>query len=88
MLFTSILTFSSWVWDTGQALYPPQGAQGFMGICPTSPHVLCGLGKGIRPCPLRHSMGGALGVWGQRPSAKGCTVPVRPEQDLGSHCRQ
>ena len=22
-----------------------------MGVCPTSPHVLCGLGKGIRPCP-------------------------------------
>ncbi|KAI3363831.1 hypothetical protein L3Q82_001434 [Scortum barcoo] len=22
-----------------------------MGVCPTSPHVLCGSGEGIRPCP-------------------------------------
>ena len=33
-----------------------------MGVCPTSPHVFCGLGEGIRPCPSRHSVGGAPGV--------------------------
>lgn len=26
---------------------------------------------------------GALGVWSPEPSAKGCPVPVRPEQELG-----
>ncbi|TWW81814.1 hypothetical protein D4764_01G0016290 [Takifugu flavidus] len=29
-----------------------------MGVCPTSPHVFCGLGEGIRPC----SSGGPVGV--------------------------
>ena len=66
-----------------EALYPPQGARGFMGVSPTSPHVICGLG----PRPLWHSVGSASGVWGRRPYAKGCTVPVRPEQELGSHCQ-
>ena len=46
------MQFSSWPWNTGPALYPPQGARGFMGVCPTSPHVFCGLGEGIRPCPF------------------------------------
>ena len=59
-----------------------------MGVCPTSPHVFCGLGEGIRPCPSWHSVGGAPGVRGQRPSVKGCTVPVRPEQEPGLDCRQ
>ncbi|KAK3510880.1 hypothetical protein QTP70_022839, partial [Hemibagrus guttatus] len=27
------------------------------GVCPTSPHVFCGLGEGFRPCPLWHSVG-------------------------------
>ncbi|KAI3352015.1 hypothetical protein L3Q82_020840 [Scortum barcoo] len=45
------MRFSSWSWNSGPALYPPQGARGFMGVCPTSPHVLCGSGEGIRPCP-------------------------------------
>ena len=57
----------SWPWNTGPALYPPRGARGFMGVCPTSPHVFCELGEGIRPCPLR-----SPGVRGRRPSAKGC----------------
>ena len=30
-----------------------------MGVCPTSPHVFCGLGKGIQLCPSWHSVGGA-----------------------------
>ncbi|KAI3377008.1 hypothetical protein L3Q82_000235 [Scortum barcoo] len=59
-----------------------------MGVCPTSPHVLCGSGEGIRPCPSWYSVGGAPRVWGPGPFAKGCSVSVRPEQELGSHCRQ
>ena len=42
------IRLSSWPWNTGPALYPPQGAQGFMGVCLTSPHVFCGLGEGIQ----------------------------------------
>ncbi|KAI3363121.1 hypothetical protein L3Q82_011774 [Scortum barcoo] len=54
------MRFSSWSWNSGPALYPPQGAGGFMGVCPTSPHVLCGSGEGIRPCPSWYSVGSAL----------------------------
>ncbi|KAI3354848.1 hypothetical protein L3Q82_004546 [Scortum barcoo] len=35
-----------------------------MGVCPTSPHVLCGSGEGIRPCPSWYSVGSAPRVWG------------------------
>ncbi|KAI3368000.1 hypothetical protein L3Q82_026820 [Scortum barcoo] len=59
---------------------------GFMGVCPTSPHVLCGSGEGIRPCPSWYSVGSAPRVWGPGAFAKGCSVSVRPEQELGSHC--
>ena len=45
------MRFSSGLRNTGPAPYPPQGARGFMGVCPTSPHVFCGLGESIRPCP-------------------------------------
>ncbi|KAI3362709.1 hypothetical protein L3Q82_001776 [Scortum barcoo] len=61
------MRFSSWSWNSGPALYPPQGAGGFMGVCPTSPHVLCGSGEGIRPCPSWYSVGSALRVWGPGP---------------------
>ncbi|KAI3365660.1 hypothetical protein L3Q82_010734 [Scortum barcoo] len=82
------MRFSSWSWNSGPALYPPQGARGFMGVCPTSPsHVLCGSGEGIRPCPSWYSVGSAPRVWGPGAFAKGCSVSVRPEQELGSHCR-
>ncbi|KAI3353207.1 hypothetical protein L3Q82_019757 [Scortum barcoo] len=55
-----------------------------MGVCPTSPHVLCGSGEGIRPCPSWYSVGSAPRVWGPGAFAKGCSVSVRPEQELGS----
>ncbi|KAI3355414.1 hypothetical protein L3Q82_018258 [Scortum barcoo] len=54
-----------------------------MGVCPTSPHVLCGSGEGIRPCPSWYSVGSAPRVWGPGAFAKGCSVSVRPEQELG-----
>ncbi|KAI3368351.1 hypothetical protein L3Q82_008056 [Scortum barcoo] len=60
------MRFSSWSWNSGPALYPPQGAGGFMGVCPTSPHVLCGSGEGIRPCPSWYSVGSAPCEYGVR----------------------
>ncbi|TWW81681.1 hypothetical protein D4764_01G0014960 [Takifugu flavidus] len=42
--------FLSLAWNSGPALHPQQGLRGCMGVCPTSPHVFCGLGEGIRPC--------------------------------------
>ncbi|KAI3376129.1 hypothetical protein L3Q82_016659 [Scortum barcoo] len=39
---------------------------GFMGVCPTSPHVLCGSGEGIRPCPSWYSVGSAPHEYGVR----------------------
>ncbi|KAI3364000.1 hypothetical protein L3Q82_001596 [Scortum barcoo] len=59
-----------------------------MGVCPTSPHVLCGSGEGIRPCPSWYSVGSAPVSMGSGAFAKGCSVSVRPEQELGSHCRR
>ncbi|KAI3364208.1 hypothetical protein L3Q82_010807 [Scortum barcoo] len=37
-----------------------------MGVCPTSPHVLCGSGEGIRPCPSWYSVGSAPLEYGVR----------------------
>ena len=64
------MRFSSGLRNTGPALYPPQGARGFMGVCRTSSHVVCGLGESIQPCPSWHTVGGAPGVQGWRPSTK------------------
>ncbi|KAI3376697.1 hypothetical protein L3Q82_017126 [Scortum barcoo] len=67
---------------------------GSLPTSPTSPHVLCGSGEGIRPCPSWYSVScilwGVLHEYGVRgPLLKaGCSVSVRPEQELGSHCRQ
>uniref|UniRef100_A0A6Q2WUK7 Mitochondrial intermediate peptidase n=1 Tax=Esox lucius TaxID=8010 RepID=A0A6Q2WUK7_ESOLU len=44
--------------------------------------------QGIRLCPSLHPVEGALGVWGPGSFVKGCQVPVRPKQELGSHCQQ
>ncbi|KAM4556221.1 craniofacial development protein 2-like [Fundulus diaphanus] len=68
--------FSSWPWNTGPALYPQQDSGGGMGVCPTSLHVLCGSGEGIRPCPPRDPVGGTPGVWSTGPFNKGCQVSV------------
>uniref|UniRef100_A0A3B3C5Q3 Reverse transcriptase/retrotransposon-derived protein RNase H-like domain-containing protein n=1 Tax=Oryzias melastigma TaxID=30732 RepID=A0A3B3C5Q3_ORYME len=72
----------------GPALYPLQGAGGFVGVRSSSPYVFCGFGEGIRArspeCPVE----GALGVWGPGSLTEGCPVSVRSEQELGSHGRQ
>ncbi|KAI3369335.1 hypothetical protein L3Q82_007458 [Scortum barcoo] len=56
-------------WNTGPALY--SSAEVLEGLwefaCPTSPHVLCGSGEGIRPCPSWYSVGSAPRVWGPGP---------------------
>ncbi|KAI3364813.1 hypothetical protein L3Q82_000923 [Scortum barcoo] len=46
-----------------------------MGVCPTSPHVLCGSGEGIRPCPSWYSVGCSASM-GSGAFAKGCSVSV------------
>ncbi|KAI3356590.1 hypothetical protein L3Q82_017791 [Scortum barcoo] len=41
-----------------------------MGVCPTSPHVLCGSGEGIRPCPSWYSVfcgECSMSIWGPGP---------------------
>ncbi|KAI3373778.1 hypothetical protein L3Q82_022367 [Scortum barcoo] len=60
-----------------------------MGVCPTSPHVLCGSGEGIRPCPSWYSVGSAPRVWGPGPLLRA----VRSLYATGAgawltHCRQ
>ncbi|KAI3363190.1 hypothetical protein L3Q82_011825 [Scortum barcoo] len=62
MRFSWPLVVEQWT----SSLYPPQGARGFMGVCPTSPHVLCGSGEGIRPCPSWYSVGSAPHEYGVR----------------------
>ncbi|KAI3351580.1 hypothetical protein L3Q82_020418 [Scortum barcoo] len=54
-----------------------------MGVCPTSPHVLCGSGEGIRPCPSWYSVGSAPRVWGPGPLLRAVRSLLRPEQELG-----
>ncbi|KAI3357005.1 hypothetical protein L3Q82_003642 [Scortum barcoo] len=87
------MRFSSWSWNSGPALYPPQGAGGFMGVCPTSPHVLCGSGEGIRPCPswYLYSVGSApheYGVRGPLLRAVRSLYDRSRSLVLASHCRQ
>ncbi|KAI3363753.1 hypothetical protein L3Q82_001368 [Scortum barcoo] len=43
-----------------------------MGVCLTSPHVLCGSGEGIRPCPSWYSVGSDPRVWGPGDFWTGC----------------
>ncbi|KAI3375725.1 hypothetical protein L3Q82_003729 [Scortum barcoo] len=46
------------------------------------------LEKAFDRVPPWYSVGSAPRVWGPGPFAKGCSVSVRPEQELGLHCRQ
>ncbi|KAI3375367.1 hypothetical protein L3Q82_021856, partial [Scortum barcoo] len=90
------MRFSSWSIGGGTVdqLYIPlrRVLRGFMGVCPTSPHVLCGSGEGIRPCPSNvvfcgecsASMGSGAFATLLRAVR---SLSVRPEQELGSHCR-
>ncbi|KAI3362005.1 hypothetical protein L3Q82_012347 [Scortum barcoo] len=67
----------------------PGVLEGLWEVCPTNPHVLCGSGEGILTVFPRGILWGVLHeYWGPGPFAKGCSVSVRLEQELGSHCRQ
>ncbi|KAI3373305.1 hypothetical protein L3Q82_006600 [Scortum barcoo] len=57
--------------------------EGLYGVCPTSPHVLCGSGEGIRLCPSWYSVG-VLREYGVRGQALCCRSLVRiaGSQDL------
>ncbi|KAI3362936.1 hypothetical protein L3Q82_011616, partial [Scortum barcoo] len=81
--------FRPWSWNTGPALYSPHvGCLRVYGSLPNqSTCMLCGSGEGIRPCPSWYSVGSAPVSMGSGAFAKGCSVSVRPEQELGSHCR-
>lgn len=52
----------------GPALQTQQGPCGCVGVCPTSPYVVCGLGKVFRRCPWGSPVVGSLG-------SMGCWVP-------------
>ncbi|KAI3356070.1 hypothetical protein L3Q82_017335 [Scortum barcoo] len=62
------------------ALYPPQGARGFMEFA--QPVHVCGSGEGIRPCPSWYSVESAPRVWGPGAFAKGCSVSVDRSRSL------
>ena len=47
-----------WPWNSGPALFPRRSVGGVMGVRPSSLHVFCGIGKGLRPCPPGSPVGG------------------------------
>ena len=47
MVQSIVETILWWPWNTRPALDPLLGLRGSVGVCPTSPHVFCGLGGGI-----------------------------------------
>ncbi|KAI3362073.1 hypothetical protein L3Q82_012211 [Scortum barcoo] len=60
--------------------------RGFMGV---GPHVLCGSGEGIRPCPSWYSVGVLHASMGSGdPLLRAVRSLYDLEQELGSHCRQ
>ncbi|KAK9542007.1 hypothetical protein VZT92_002011 [Zoarces viviparus] len=65
------------LWNSGLALYPRKTTGGVLGVCPTSLHVLCGLGEGFQQSPSGVLVGGAAGVWGAGPVTTGDPVSVR-----------
>ncbi|KAI3373757.1 hypothetical protein L3Q82_022339 [Scortum barcoo] len=76
------MRFSSLVVEHWTSSIPSTGCLRVYGSLPTSPHVLCGSGEGIRPRVPRVVVVfcGVLHEYGVRgPFAKGCSVSVRPE---------
>lgn len=61
--------------NTRPALHSPPCSRGFTGVHSTSPHMLCGFGKGIQMCVLMTPVVGAPGVWGPGPLVRGRPVP-------------
>lgn len=54
--------FSLWLWIAGPTLPPRMDIRGFMGVCRTSLHVLCGFGEGIQPHPSGYPVGNCRGI--------------------------
>ena len=67
--WTSVVFQVSRLWNCGPDLYPFRVTEGIMGVYPSSLHVFCRLGKGLRPRSARDSVGGAEGVWGIQPDS-------------------
>ncbi|KAI3355621.1 hypothetical protein L3Q82_017910 [Scortum barcoo] len=84
------MRFSSWSWNTGTSSIPSTGCLRVYGNLPNQSTCALWIWR-------RHStvslvvngiLWGVLRVWGPGAFSKGCSVSVRPEQELGSHCRQ
>jgi len=77
----------SWPWNNGPALYPCRVVAGGMGVCPSSLHALCGLGEGLRPCPLGNPVGGTAGIWATGAVGTCHSVLVQPKWELCPYYR-
>ncbi len=53
-----------------------------MGVWPSSLHVFCGLGEGLRPCPLGSTLEGTAGAWGIGATAASYPFPVPLKWEL------
>ncbi|KAI3376368.1 hypothetical protein L3Q82_016850 [Scortum barcoo] len=83
------MRFSSWSWNSGPALYPPQGAWRVYGSLPNQSTCALWIWRRHSTVSLVVFCGECSESMGSRGAfAKGCSVSVRPEQELGSHCRQ
>jgi len=63
-------------WNSGPVLYPRKSTGGVLGVCPTSPHVLCGFREGFGPGPSGVILGSYAGVLGAKLVAMGYAVSV------------
>ncbi|KAI3371585.1 hypothetical protein L3Q82_024156 [Scortum barcoo] len=84
------MRFSSWSWNTGPALYYTlhRVLEGLWEFAQPVHMCFVDLEKAFDRVP-RGILWGVLHEYGVREAfAKGCSVSVRPEQELGSHCRQ
>ncbi|KAI3367396.1 hypothetical protein L3Q82_026250 [Scortum barcoo] len=82
------MRFSSWSWNTGPALYLSTGCLRVYGSLPNQSTCALWIWRRHSTVSLVVFCGVLRDVWGPGAFAKGCSVSVRPEQELGSHCRQ